>query len=531
MKIKPFELSLAFLFVTLAILVGWFVGADATNNRSSEKSTEDSQKAPLLTQPSPTNKNSQNTPKKSLSDNNLDNLLALPKERLVRFDTDEDYQRFLASLEGSNVRLLGSLDRLRAVRLGFNTKSDLDDLLGDEEQFFNNLVTLPLNPGEGSIQPGAVPFDGNALSFLGINGDNSTWGEGVTIAVIDSGITAHEALPENITHFDFVDDGSTSALHGHGTAVASLIAGQNQITPGVAPAADLIDIRVANSNGNSSSFQLAEGIFQAVDAGANILNISLGSYSDSGFVQDAIEYAVSQGVAIVASSGNEGFTQAAFPAAYPNVVTVGAVDSEGTLVDFSNTGAALDITAPGLEVFSAWTDDRYIEFTGTSASAPYVAGAIAAGISEFGLTPTQSIELVIANTNEAGLPGSDLSYGSGNLDVGRIVNSQTPGINDLAAVSNFLSDSRDTMTTVVQNQGTTTIRNATATLNTPFEQIPLTIPSLAPGEIQTFEFTSSFNANSQTFTMTTSTALEASINDTEPSNNTRSTSFDLVPSE
>ena len=367
------------------------------------------------------------------------------------------------------------------------------------------------------------------MDFLGITGDNSAWGQDVVVAVIDSGITEHPALPENIRRIDLVGGTSASSeTHGHGTAVASLIGGTNGVTPGVSPAATLLDVRVVGADGTSSSFQLAEGIVAAVDAGANVLNVSLGSYGDSSLVENAVEYAYANGAVIVASSGNEGFDQPAYPAAYEQVYAVGAIDAEGTLVNFSNTGESLDLVAPGLEVNAAYSEGRYIEFTGTSASAPYVSAAIATAMSEFDLSAPQAADYVLSFTNEAGVPGTDTQYGLGLLDVGRVINSETNGIYDIAAVSNLVEvGETNTLVTVVQNQGTETFPNGEVNISTPFAQIPLQVPQLAPGEIKTFEVPTALPTNGQEFFVTTEATLNPSFQDNEPQNNIRSTSFDF----
>lgn len=527
MKIKPLELVLAAAFLILVVLLGWLTVADLSREVSQDNENQSVGGSLLITQ-SAVAKNSGQSPLSARKSAAGDSFLARPKERLVQFKTEEDYRRFLASLGSSNLRLLGSLDSLRAVRVGFDDLADFDGLVDPDELGFNYLVSLPLPPGEGQIQAGAVGFRGNALDFLGITSDNSVWGDGVLLAVLDTGITSHEALPENIRRIDLIDTDGTTPLHGHGTAVASLIAGTNNLTPGVSPAVTLLDVRVAATDGGSTSFLLAEGIVAAVDAGAEVINISLGSAGNSVLVANAVDYATENGAVIVSSSGNEGADQPSFPAGYEDVYAVGAVDREGTVVDFSNTGENLDLTAPGLEVFAAWTDNRYIEFTGTSASSPYVAAAVATAISEFNLSPIQAAEYVLRFTNEAGNPGVDPSYGLGNLDVGRVINSETPQIFDIAAVSNLIEiGERNSVVTVVQNQGTESISSAQVNISTPFARIPLQVARLAPGEIQTFEVPTALPNDGREFFVTTEASLTQDFQDFEPQNNIRSTTFDL----
>lgn len=524
MKIKPLELVLGLAFLILAGLIGWLAVADISKTTASREESSN-RRSPTLVRPATNEKKNQTERLSATKSGQLDSLLAHPKQRLVRFDNEKDYRKFLSSLDGSKLRLVDSLDTLRTALVSFRDPVDLGDLLDSDQLGLNYFVTLPLLPGDGSVQASAVGFGGNALEWLGITSENSTWGEGVTIAVIDSGITDHPALPENIRHIDLVEgEGTTATFNGHGTAVASLIAGTNRITPGVSPAASLIDVRITGADGTSSSFLLAEGIVAAVDAGADLINISLGSYGDSRLVRDAVDFAIESGAQIVSSSGNEGFEQPSYPAAYEEVIAVGAVDREGVLVNFSNTGEALDLTAPGLEVFSAWTEGRYIEFSGTSASAPYVTAAIATAMSEFNLNAAQAANYVLQFANEAGAPGSDLLYGEGHLDVGRVVNSETPGLFDIAAVSNLIVvDDGNTIVTTVQNQGTERIRNAELTLRTSTAQVPLRVSSLAPGEIQSFEVPTTLTPGAEAFTITSEVELGSGFNDIERSNNVETT--------
>ena len=106
-----------------------------------------------------------------------------------------------------------------------------------------------------------------------------------------------------------------SKQNGHGTAVASMIIGQNALTPGVAPGAEIISIRIADDFGQSDSFLLAKGIVAAVDAGVRLINISMASFGDSALVRNAIEYARAAGSLIVAAAGNNGIDRVFYPAA------------------------------------------------------------------------------------------------------------------------------------------------------------------------------------------------------------------------
>lgn len=452
---------------------------------------------------------------------------ALNNERIIRFKDDAAYRKFLASLDQRGLRLLGQSDRLRSVRVGLGFDSDLSGL-EEAEQAYNYAVDIPVPP-QASAQDGALGFGQDALSWLGVLGDNSHWGQGVTVAVIDSGVNEHIALQGDIANIELTALPEGSEQLGHGTAVASIISGDHRLAPGVAPASEIVSIRVTDETGSSNSFTLAEGIMQAADAGAEVINISMGSYGDSSMVADAVAYAQDQGAVIVASSGNEGLDTMAYPAAYDGVISVGAVEQAGNHLDFSNSSENLNITAPGFEVNAAWGDEQLTAFSGTSASAPFVSGAIAATMSEFpGISAQQAADLVMQYSNDAGYPGSDPQYGGGTLDIGRIMDHRTPDIYDAAITNQTVvmpeyAANLPTLMVTIQNQGTETLINSPVNIITPDGTKNLNISSLAPGQTETFEipFLLPYNGNP----VNVSSTVISQEGDKDINNNSRSNTF------
>jgi hypothetical protein len=296
---------------------------------------------------------------------------------------------------------------------------------------------------------------------------------------------------------DFVADGENATavdptvteVNGHGTAVASVAAGQHPAAPGVAPAAEVLSFRVADANGNSDSFTLAEGILAAAEAGADVINISLGSAGDSNAVKEAVESAIASGSTIVAAAGNNGVEGLTYPAAYEGVISVGAVDAAGQHLDFSNTGDNLSASAPGYAVPAAWPDEQVIQFTGTSASAPFVSGALAAIMSwDSSITGQQAYDLMVDHANEAGAPGLDPVYGEGILNVGRVVNAETSGIYDVAVASHYYAgdiqgNGREILQVVAENRGTEIIYGSTLTVDSPIGEQTFTLGAMKPGEV------------------------------------------------
>ena len=437
---------------------------------------------------------------------------ALQNQRSIRFTDRDAYERFLAAAKGKGIAILGSIDRLNALHVGFLSLDELNALLdGSEESGFIFPVYLPTPKTEG-VQDGAVGFGESLLSWLGITGDNSAYGTGVKVAILDTGSTLEGARNQ----FLVAPPEDPANWNGHGTAVADLILQ-------IAPAADLYSWRVANDDGQSNSFLLAQGILAAVDAGVDVINISMGSYGNSAILRDAVETALDAKVLIYASGGNEGYEQLAYPAAYEGVVGVGAVDANGTYLNFSNTGN-VTMTAPGLDLVTAWTGGQSVYFTGTSASSPIGVGVLAAAMSQGSnrISSSQAYDLVTGNLNEAGAPGLDNYYGIGMVDLGRVLQSGQTGITDAAIASNFVSTGNGgqaQLQVTVQNRGTTTLVNAPVEVTTPAGTTTLNITTLQAGDIATFNLPLSFTGESAI--IQSRVQVSGGINDLKPSNTRR----------
>jgi hypothetical protein len=418
---------------------------------------------------------------------------ALPGQRVLAFKDAAALQRFL-DRAGDKIRLLGRLDALNALRVGFLNPADLAALLdGDEESSLIFPVDVPV-PGDGSAQTGAVPLGAGLLDWLGISGDHSAWGSGVRIAVLDTGVAAHSAFGSAISMLNFIDLPSDLSLqNGHGTAVASVIIGQDPLTPGVAPGAEIVSIRIANDLGQSDSFLLARGIVAAVDSGAQLINISMGSFGDSALVRSAIEYARSAGTLIVAASGNNGLERVTYPAASDGVLAVGAVDALGNHLNFSNTGSQIAIAAPGFGVNAAWPGDQAASVNGTSFSSPIITGAIAALMSRPGaakLTAQQAADLLFSHLNDGGEAGSDTALGGGMPDLGRVLNASTPGIYDAAVASQRIlppgpGHPYGQIEILVQNRGTERLVNTSVRISTPVGTVTSNITHLDVNAVHT----------------------------------------------
>ena len=309
---------------------------------------------------------------------------AVANEMMLTFRDKASRDQFVKRLGGYGLQLLGSIDALNAIRVGYKDISKLRDFIADT----NGAATAEANlwmrvPQEPNVdtknEGGTTPFQRGQqmMDAISAGGDRTKWGEAIKVAVLDTGIMDHPTFgKDQVTHIDLVNDGQT--FNSHGTSVASMIAGQNAQAPGVAPAAEILDVRVASPDGYTVSSLLSQGIIEAVDRGAKVLNISLGGYGDSEVLRAALDYAWQKGAVVVAAAGNEGYDQLAIPAAINGVLSVGSVDASGKQASFSNSGQGLGLVAPGVGVVSAWETDKVAIASGTSHSTGLVSGAVAA---------------------------------------------------------------------------------------------------------------------------------------------------------
>lgn len=417
---------------------------------------------------------------------------AKPNEAILTFDSAEALKAFLARADSAGLKVLGTLDGLNMARVGYESLADLRNDMRDHAGDYadagaNYYVHIPQVPAkEDRPQQQEVGFGDSLLAFMGVKGDNSTWGKGVTIAVLDSGVVAHPAFSKDQVKYIDIGQGingtGESDSEGHATAVASLAAGAMAGVTGVAPGSTLLSIRVTGADGTSDIFTLAQGIQTAVDAGAKVINISLGAYNESAVLTRMIEYADSHGSVIVASAGNDQATQLTWPAADPRVISVGAVDALGQQVTFSNSGSQLQATAPGLGLYTAWPGNQIVSFDGTSGSAPLMAGAIAAVMSlNPSLTARQAATIVTQYSADAGAPGRDDDYGFGTTDVGYALNFSNPQYVDTSISSQYFHADQGLMEFVVQNRSGQPVDGMTLSVNAAGERQDVTVPWLNAG--------------------------------------------------
>jgi subtilisin family serine protease len=255
----------------------------------------------------------------------------------------------------------------------------------------------------------------------------NTSGQGVRVAVLDTGIDAqHADLSAAIDRVgNFAPSGrATRDANGHGTHVAGIIAARRNGVGlvGVAPECRLLVARVLDDRGRGSDGSVAAGIEWAVQAGADVLSLSLGMPGYSARIAAAIGRAVQAGRYVVCAAGNSGRLDSVdFPARLAETLAVGAVDRRGRVARFSSRGPQVDLCAPGEDILSTWTGGGYARLSGTSMAAPFVTGIVALVLAQHrrqpGRTPVtntrQLLEHLRRTALDAGPAGHDPHYGYG----------------------------------------------------------------------------------------------------------------------
>ena len=231
-------------------------------------------------------------------------------------------------------------------------------------------------------------------------------GEGVTVAVLDTGCDInHEDLKDNIVDgYNFINPGKDPIdENGHGTHVSATIAAINNGIGmvGVAPKSKIMPVKVLGADGAGSNISVAKGIVWAADNGADIITMSLGSEHPSDQIATAIEYAKSKESVIFCAAGNSGIESGImYPAKNNHTISVGAVDENLNICEFSCCGDELDFLAPGYNIISAVPNNKYASMSGTSMANPFAVGCAALLLSYARKIKFSSLDNMLRNTED-----------------------------------------------------------------------------------------------------------------------------------
>ena len=292
-------------------------------------------------------------------------------------------------------------------------------------------------PQHGTAAPAGQPWAQRALRFSAVW--DRTRGSGVTVAIVDSGVDANPQFGDRVIFGPDLVAGTKPHIPpgadcvGHGTAVASIIAAApvpGVSFTGVAPAARILSVKISGTDTFPTSVT-PQGIMDAVQFGADVINLSLATPDDVPALRNAVEYALRHNVVVVAAAGNDIPQNGAgpfYPAAYPGVLSVGAAGPGGALAPFSDRRTPVGVTAPGVNVTSAYPGtfpDAYNpDQSGTSFAAAYVSGVVAlVRATHPRLSPAQVVARIEATARGSAGPGT----GYGLVDPVRAVTAVLPG--------------------------------------------------------------------------------------------------------
>lgn len=228
-----------------------------------------------------------------------------------------------------------------------------------------------------------------------------TRGEGVKVCVVDSGVDpSHKDLKDNIIEgINTTEEGSpqdfTDRL-GHGSHIAGTIAAVDNAEGviGVAPKAAIYAARVIRRTGTGRFSDVLEGLAWCMKKKTPLISLSLSVPYDYPPLKEAMEAVENAGILVVAAAGNSG-GPVEFPAAYPQVIAVGAMDENGRAASFSARGPEVDFIAPGVDIVSAYMNGLYSESSGTSMATPHVTGLAALAIAAGGLKNAEEVRQVL----------------------------------------------------------------------------------------------------------------------------------------
>ena len=252
----------------------------------------------------------------------------------------------------------------------------------------DTFVTTPILHGD----PFHFSFDGgpnpgtyvNQHAYRQVNAGRAnllTTGVGVTVAVLDTGVTfGHKALKNHLLPgYNALDptqppndipDGTTNVATGHGTMIAGIIAW-------MAPRAKILPVRVLNGDGVGTILSVSKGLEYAIAHGVKVINLSFGTTVKTSALNDILDNAESAGIAVVVAAGNDGENLVSYPAAGRGVIGVAAVEANNVKSPYSNYGSFVRVVAPGSGIRSTFWDGGFASWSGTSFAAPFVAAEAA----------------------------------------------------------------------------------------------------------------------------------------------------------
>ena len=359
-----------------------------------------------------------------------------PGELVVRFKNAQSRQAMLQSLGLKTVAKVNRLDAL--VVKGADTKTALAKLKADSNVLYAEpnyvakaIGTASQAPSFGFRAKGEDELLGKLWGMKAIQAQEAwavtTGSRDVKVAVVDTGIDYnHPDLAGRVEKgFDFINnDEDAMDDQMHGTHCAGTVAAGigNGGVVGVAPNVSLLAVKVLSASGSGDYAGVANGITYAADHGAQIISMSLGGGSTAQVLEDAVAYAQSKGVLVVAAMGNNNSERPSYPAACAGVMAVGSTTVAEKRSSFSNFGKHISVGAPGTDILSTLMGGGYKSISGTSMATPHVAGLAALVKSAFPEANAAELRSRIEKaSDDLGAAGFDKEFGHGRINAFKAV--------------------------------------------------------------------------------------------------------------
>lgn len=257
---------------------------------------------------------------------------------------------------------------------------------------------------------------------------SDNYNSSVVVSVVDTGVSPHSFLNGRIldTGYDLVDnDPDPNDKHSHGTHVAGTVV---DCTPELN--VQIMPVRVLDARGSGSNLNVGNGIRYAAEHGADVINLSLGGYGCSKYIDDSIEYAVENGVTVVVAAGNDNDdTKYYCPSHLENCIVVSACDSKYEKAYFSNYGNSVDVIAPGVGILSCVPGGDYESKNGTSMATPHIsASAAMIKYANKNATPAEIEQILKDISLDLGDVGKDVYYGYGLPKLSKLIENDSPDV-------------------------------------------------------------------------------------------------------
>ncbi len=300
------------------------------------------------------------------------------------------------------------------------------------------LATTPNDPDFG-IQYGLLNTGQTINGVVGTPGADinateawvvTTGDPDVVIAIVDTGVSqSHPDLQDNVLpgYSSLGGSWDDDIFISHGTHCAGIASGDTDNALGVAGVGwdcSILPVKVLGFLGTGTEPDIAAGVVWAADNGADVISMSLGSPDFGSVLENACNYALDQGVIIVAATGNTPGVPIFAPARFDSTIAVGATDNRDQIASFTTTGPEMTVTAPGVDVWSAWDTlalfgptDGYAFQSGTSMATPHVAGTVGLMRSVNRSISSDQVRAIFEATSvDLGAPGFDPTFGYGRID-------------------------------------------------------------------------------------------------------------------